>query len=234
MKLIEQDIYIVMTYRPPSYNTEDNESLTNFLQEFCNSKEVLLLGDFNLPSLQWTDEDSTAGYLLPTDRLFLDVFTDIGLSQVVTESTNFPSGNIIDLCLLTHPERLGSVTIKPPLPQCSHGLVNVKYTFQMTVPEPSSITRRMWTRGNYRLIANRIHDFDWDSEFDGMGVQEMYDRLRCIIIALCKRYVPESDRDCSKPPWTLNPPRFLLEKRRVYLSILKRLGCLREGTILQP
>ena len=154
-----------------------------------------------------------ASYIQPTDRQFLDAFTDLGLSQMVMESTNFPSGNIIDLCLLSHPERLGSVAVKPPLPSCSHGIIRVQYTFQSIFPEPCTFARRMWTKGNYRLIANKILDFDWDSEFCRLGVQEMYDKLMNILKALCKRFIPESDRDCSKPPWTLNPPRSLITEK---------------------
>ena len=148
VKLLEQDIYIVILYRPPSYSLEENQSLSNFLQEFCNSKEVLLLGDFNLSTLRWSEEDLMTSYIQPTDRHFLDAFMDLGLSQMVMEPTNFPSGNIIDLCLLSHPERLGSVAVKPPLPSCTHGLIKMQYTFQGIFPEPCTFARRVWTKGN--------------------------------------------------------------------------------------
>ena len=66
--------------------------------EFSLGKELLIMGDFNLPSLQWGNgEVSCSGYMTPTDRLFRDCFTGCGLTQFVEEGTFFPSGNTLDL-----------------------------------------------------------------------------------------------------------------------------------------
>ena len=47
--VLEWDTFIIVSYRPPSYNDLENDSLRNFLSEFCIEKNVLMLGDFNLP-----------------------------------------------------------------------------------------------------------------------------------------------------------------------------------------
>ena len=49
--LLDFNLYVVMIYRSPSYTHTDNVQLVQFLFNFCPSKEVLILGDFNLPDV---------------------------------------------------------------------------------------------------------------------------------------------------------------------------------------
>ena len=47
------NVYVIVVYRPPSYSQEQNDALAAFLLSSCSGKEALLIGDFNLPSLDW-------------------------------------------------------------------------------------------------------------------------------------------------------------------------------------
>ena len=227
--LLDFDIYVVSVYRPPSYSIVQNEALIRFLCEFCGDEEVLILGDFNLPTLQWKLEFPTIGYVRPVDRLLFDCFTDIGLTQVVAEPTHFPSENTLDLALFTHPERQGTVSVLPPLPACSHGVVSVEYFFQNCAAVGNELlsTTRLWSKGNYSLISEKLAEVDWVTEFLGKDVQEQYTRLLDFLEVLIERYVPVS-RASAKPPWTLNPPRSLLrdknEKWRRYKEVRSQHG----------
>ena len=118
--LIDFDVYLVSVYRPPSYSDTENSNLINYLLNFCCDKEVVVLGDFNLPSLNWRLDDLFSQYISPLDRQFYDVFSQVGLYQIVNESTHFPSGNILDLVLTTNSERIGLCNVLCPLPRCSH------------------------------------------------------------------------------------------------------------------
>ena len=51
--LTDLEVVVVSIYRPPSYTLEENTALVNFIREFSTDKELLFLGDFNLPSLKW-------------------------------------------------------------------------------------------------------------------------------------------------------------------------------------
>ena len=124
-------LYVITVYRPPSYTVCENNVLFNFLCTFCNDKEVVIQGDFNLPSICWNLEDIFSVYIGPLDLEFLNMFISLGLVQIVKEATNHPSGNIIDLFLCTDMERILSCEILPPMPGCSHSAVKVSYLFQI-------------------------------------------------------------------------------------------------------
>ena len=125
--LLNYDLYVICVYRPPSYDTEQNLILLEFLGEFVTGKEVIILGDFNLPSLDWTLDDVLDRYVTPTDEMFYSGFMEAGLVQWVREGTFFPSGNVLDLVLTTEDDRVIDVSYDPPLPRCHHAPVIIQY-----------------------------------------------------------------------------------------------------------
>jgi len=40
-------------YRPPNVCSEQDELLCKLIKETCQAKEVILMGDFNLPNINW-------------------------------------------------------------------------------------------------------------------------------------------------------------------------------------
>ena len=115
--VVQWSLYVVAMYRPPSYSSEDNARLLSFLSMFCSpEKEVLLLGDFNLPSIKWNTPDPGAEYLSPLDRSFYEMFLLSGLTQFVLEGTFFPSGNILDLVFSSDSESVVDCSVLAPFP----------------------------------------------------------------------------------------------------------------------
>ena len=53
-------------------------------------------------------------------QAFVDAFVSSGLSQWVTESTFFRSGNILDFVFTSAIDRIGNVNIHCPFPHCGH------------------------------------------------------------------------------------------------------------------
>ena len=78
---------VVTVYSPPSNSTYINNILLNLLCNFCNDKEVVVQGDFNLPSIHWNLEDIFSVYVAPLDLEFLYIF----ISLVVHGQDDFRS-----------------------------------------------------------------------------------------------------------------------------------------------
>ena len=219
LRLIDLGIYFVAAYRPPSYIQEDNNRLINFLSSFAEDKEVCIMGDFNLPSLDWCGDISRDSYITPTDRLFRDCFLTVGLSQVVCEPTNFPSGTTIDICLVSDEERVGSCVVLPPLLSCSHGMVKVLYTFQY---EPADLDtqalpeyrNRVWSKANFAGMRTCLGQIDLDSRLYSLPVDNQYEIFLDTYRALESRFVPKHKTGNNKNvPWNLNPPRALVRAK---------------------
>ena len=228
--LIDYDVYIIVVYRPPSYSEGDNMLLINYLLGFCCNKEVVLVGDFNLPTLCWNLNDVFSEYISPLDLQFYNTFIQLGLVQIVTSSTNFPSGNILDLFLTTDSERIGSCSVLAPLPRCCHAPVLCSYVFQsLSKFNEFSTDRqiRIWTKGNYRQIEHILSDVDWFFELDNLSPDIQYNKFLAILNPLINRFVPLKNMDTSsKPPWITNPPRSSKRERAYMWQHFKNLRLL--------
>ena len=213
VQLVDLQLYVVVVYRPPSYSSLQNERLVEFLLEFIDGKEVLLLGDFNLPSLVWREDGGDASHSVPLDRSFLDCFEVLGLTQHVTVGTFYPSGNVLDLVLTSDPDRLSSLEVLEPLPGCGHCPIILDYLFQFGLPLESSHPRRSWFRGDYVRLNALLRDVDWFTEFGGLSVDEMYLRFLALLgdfISIC---VPMASQRTRSLPWMSKPPRSLATRR---------------------
>ena len=215
--LNEFNCYCMVVYRPPSSNEHSNERLLTFLASFCVGKEIIILGDFNLPGLKWSDSP----FGRPTDPLsrnLFDCFLALGLTQWVKFPTFLTSRNTLDLILTSDHDRVGEVRGIAPLPGCRHIPVVCDYTFffaaSSSVPESrdlGGLVKRAWNRGKYNQLNSFLQDVDWDIELSSPDVNICLNRFLGILNPLISRFVPlesSSPRRTSRRP----PPR--LAKRR--------------------
>ena len=213
--LIDFNLYIIVIYRPPSNLGLDNSDLINFLLSFCIGKEVLILGDFNLPAIAWNNDEFMFMSHPPLQQLFLDCFTSLGLHQWVTSPTFVHSGNVLDLVLSVDSDRVGDVGVLGNFPNCGHCPVVLQYYFQsgVDISSPDVPNKYSWYKGKYNRIENQLSDVDWEYELCDLTVDEMFSKLKSILSPLINRHVPiqpTSSNHSNKH----SPPNALRESRK--------------------
>lgn len=205
------NIYVIVAYRPPSYTYDENLVLIDFLLEFCYGKEVLVMGDFNLPTIKWTNGPILGENIAPRDMMFLECFSSLGLNQWVLEPTITTSNNILDLVLTSEEDRVGLLELLPPLPKCSHAVIKAEYIFQIGLNRTDDwhTAKRAWLSGNYKKINENLSHIDWQFELQFLNVENMCNKVNEILNSLIERYVPlidttrNSNSQCRKPPNSL-------------------------------
>ena len=213
--LLDFDLFIVSVYRPPSFLPAENSALIDFITNFVAGKEVIITGDFNLPSLKWSQGPANAAYISPNDRQFYDCFIDNGLTQWVKFGTFFPSGNILDLVLTTDEDRIGEVQDLPPLPGCHHCPVafSIIYSFSPAVAGVSPTERLSWNRANFSVISEDLLSINWENSFSGLNVHEAYRFFTEAVRSCIDRFVPRAGGP-KRGKWMSVPPRALTEQRK--------------------
>ena len=206
--------YFVVAYRPPSYSCEENRALLSFLLSFCPNKEVVVLGDFNLPKVDWVRSMSRFDIYDPLHNNFLSCFNELGLYQWVDFPTFIPSGNTLDLILTAEHDRVGEVSSLPPPPGCQHVPVLCDYLYMLPpTPSQAMVLRRDWVRGKYSRINDFILDTDWDFEFEGLDLDGQVRRLNDLLRTLVQLYVPLM-REQNPKNSRSRPPAHLLRRRK--------------------
>ena len=220
--LEEFDLYVLSVYRPPSLSNGENMQLLTLLREFVFGREVLILGDFNLPTLDWSLPSVLDSYIRPLDREFYDCFTQGGLTQWVDFPTFFPSGNILDLILTTDSDRVGDVYGTSPLPGCHHCPVvcSLVYMFNTDDVPDRLADSRSWSRANFSNISEDIASINWEHDFDGLNVEQCYSYFVDVLNDSVSRNVPLR-RPPARGRWLVQPPRAMTTQRRLLWQVYK-------------
>ena len=143
LNVVKKIIFTVL-YRNPSSNHTSPECqtfLANFENVYSQIKAekplaTFFIGDFNVHSqLWWPDGDTTR-----EGSELEDLFTLRGLSQLISEPTNFePHKNLscIDLIITNQPNLILDSGTRPSLdPYCHHPIIYGKINFRIPPPPP--------------------------------------------------------------------------------------------------
>ena len=115
---------LVGSFYKPKVNYPDSlRGLRDSLSEIPRSSLIWLLGDFNLPQIDWDTEQIKQNCSYTTVyESFLEIIHDFGLEQIVKIPTRI--NNTLDLFLLNQPSLVHSTKTLPPLGQGDHDSVH--------------------------------------------------------------------------------------------------------------
>ncbi len=130
-------VTVLVVYRPLSNSLEDNIALISYLESFSVGKELILVGDFNLPSIVWSSEVPYCTSSL--DVRFLDLLSSLGLIQWVTQCTYIQSNNILDLVFTSEEVRISYIDLIDPFPGCDHFPVLFDYLLSSLNPYSDNV-----------------------------------------------------------------------------------------------
>ena len=150
-----------MYYRPTDSNSNSvgfaNES-AHCLKYLCrNSELVCIMGDFNLPGINWRD------YSHPNNEIynvFINFLDEIGFHQFVQLPTR--QANILDLLPSNDACFISDIKIMPPICQTDHNTI----VFKANLPsQPITIyghgSRRL-TQSAYENLNNYYCEISWN------------------------------------------------------------------------
>ena len=207
--LPDRDLFLLLVYRPPSNSPAEDQGLIDYIGVCCEGKNVCLMGDFNLPTINWSSYPPRA--TSQRDRAFLDCFINLGLVQHIMEPTFIQSGNTLDLVLTTQTDHLSTVDLLPPLPGCGHAPIrfSIAISPRNALPPrpPTEPNCRDWFRGDYTSISSILSEIDWIAEFTGRSLDESYSLFADTLSSLIDLYVPVRaiSRNTTRP-WNKNVP----------------------------
>lgn len=123
------------------------------------------------------------------------------------------SGNTLDLLWTSDHDIVGEVLTHPPFPHCGHSPVTAELFLHFNGDTSDQSEIRLWYKGDYEAISEELFMFDWNSEFDGLCVDGMYNLLLEVVSGLVDRYIPSRQFGQQEPKWMGPPPRALGRER---------------------
>ena len=192
-----------------------------------NPFAIFFTGDFNAHSqLWWPDGDTN-----PEGTKIEQLFSQLGLSQRISEPTNFESQknpSCIDLVVTDQPNIILDCGTRASLDSyCHHQIVHCKINFR--IPPPLSFERKIWhfTRANSADIKKSMTNFPWRQHLNvntdpNWQVKTFTDTLLNIMSNFIpnetKRFIPRN------PPWINKPLKTMLNRKNRLFNNYKRHG----------
>ena len=176
MKLQTEILFLASVYRSPNSSTENNIMINNFIRQESQRSNFLMIGDLNLPKLDWESNTSN---------------TVVG-SKDLTQHTNRPTRilgddkpSLVDLVISDTSTPLEKIEHLPPLGDSDHALLQVKVSFEVV----SYVKKRLnFRKANFDAMRSFLRGTTIPDELD---VNEKWLFLKIKITEAVKKFIPE-------------------------------------------
>ena len=212
MKSGSESLYFYLVYRPPNFPPQNTTELINLVSR-CE-KNCFLIGDFNLPEIDWQNEDPSPRY-----RTLYKTFCEKGLEQLVDFATH-NKGNILDLILTNCPEKILSVVDHGKLGKSDHSMFLIVCATNDF--EQNETFVHDWNRMDTDSIKAGLDNVNWEDEFANLNTEQSWEFLKVRLDNLIEQCVPKRKvKNHNRPPWMNTELLRLIRKKRRLWSKFK-------------
>ena len=200
---------INVIYRRPSQSLEIDTKMYDSLQGTINNIDTIILGDFNLPQIDWAN----LTYVESESERLISFVDNNFLHQQVTEPTR--GGNILDLILTNQEYLVSSTSVREQLGSCDHNMIEFEINNQINCPK-ESIYVPNFGKANYDGLNKEL---DKLSLIDG-HINEVWTNFKNQFLSLQNTYIPLHNKSsvCTHRPEWFSPKigRVLRNRNKLY------------------
>ena len=151
-------------------------------------QQVIITGDFNLKSIDWTTGDSRN----QVEKEFINACTDAFLIQHVREPTRGRSGqepSLLDLILTTADDNINNLQYLSPIGASDHACLVFDYHCPME-HELNQRTITLYNKGNYQAMNAELHNVQWANMIDRQDTAASYEKFADTINMVGRKHIP--------------------------------------------
>ena len=189
---------------------------------------VILLGDFNMPDVEWTDAGTPVlTNIASMSTTIIDAISNSNLVQLVSDSTFISTGqstNLLDLVLVSDSNRVTEVEIGPPLvthARRSHCSLRFQHISEKSKSPPFDSRRFVWRKGDYCSMTTHLKNVDWTGILEAETTQSCYSAFLETFGAAAELFVKSRrPRPANpKPPWwNVRIASLVRRKKRLFVG----------------
>ena len=201
--------YLVITncYRVGTLGEENFSEIQKHVFSIAGKqkyKKNLMIGDFNLSSVNWKDGlGTTTGSPTSTESKFLDLFDNVGFVQHVDQPTH-EGGRTLDLVLSNSSSIVKNVEV-----MAQHvGVMSDHFAIEIRVNVNSSRLKSKkrkilnWKKADIKAMNRDYNRCNWDRLLDFSEPEVMASRFNSVIHTVCEMHVPTvTVKSDFQPTW---------------------------------
>src|SRR5215469_1947322 len=183
---------IGICYRSPDSTKISDESLFNLFAKISD-KDVVIMGDFNYPKLNWKGE------LLNNNCAFIDCLNDnFFMSNGQPKSTR--GDNILDLVMTSNEDLIDNLRVEESFSTSDHGIIRFNVNVG-SIYEDNVRKQFNYFKGKYDAMREDIREIDWQVRFNNLSVEEMWKEFKEVLYKLREESIPVMKRRNTKQKW---------------------------------
>ena len=203
-------------YRPPTQCVNNLVALNNLLLS-VSQYPIVLCGDFNLPSIDWSitfpaTSSSVANFMC-------DLVRDNYLHQMVVSPTRHQS--LLDLVLTNQPDMVAGVKVVDNLPLTDHDAVQFTLNVITSPQTPCKRSLYNYKKADLLLLRDILSHIPW-SIIEGTGdIEDSWQLFKDLFLSAVNMSVPRLQwrRKKLKHWFSYQTIHLIRKKRRLYLHI---------------
>jgi hypothetical protein len=215
LKLEGQSLIIANIYKPSVQDTHLLQPIEQLIAKLSGSPNpYILLGDFNLPGIDWYTGTSTTNF---NQDKFLDTFNRYALYQHVTEPTR--GLNMLDLVFSNEQHIIKNLMIGPPLANSDHSTISFYINIGRCEMDGASTSREMraWLNVDKEGAIAELQLVEWAEVFTpATCMNEIWYLFANIMQEVINRYVPLRRPTGKKQHFPKHIRRLILQKRKIH------------------
>jgi hypothetical protein len=180
-------------YRSQQVTDHELDDL-NLAIRMASAQQVLIMGDFNFPHINWSNLESND----KSSEQFLDLIQDCYLTQHVLVPTR--GNNILDLVLTSESSMVDTVEVREHFATSDHNVLMWKVQCKTELHESSTV-RYAYHKANYNTMNEWLSRVNWSDELKGMDANGMWIRFSSIMNEAIELFVPKSGKGKSNVQW---------------------------------
>ena len=196
-------LLIGCVYRSPSNTSEQNNDFIAMMRTMTQThhSHKLIMGDFNLPRIDWEIWESTSRNLADTDNRFIELLRDAFLYQHVnspTRNRHKDNPSLLDLIITNEQGMISDLEILSPLGNSDHACITFWFNCYINYNK-SEIERFIYDKGNYDAIRQSLDSVPWEEELEKRKtVNEKWKFISNKINTFSEQHIPKKKFSSAK------------------------------------
>ena len=210
-------LFIGVFYRPPNDNIDSLLELRSSLDKLDESCRLILVGDFNLPKIDWShDYPTPASNNNQNEELFCEIIADNFLSDLVTGPTHI-QGNKLDCLLCNHASMISNVTCTQPhnIFPTDHYLINFEINICCNRAKPVKRSVYDYKSADFPGLRTHLNYAPLDLAIsEKSDINECWQNWKDLFLTSVEEFVPKKTvSDKNTPPWIDREVKYLIKKK---------------------
>ena len=174
-------------------------------------KHSYIIGDFNLDTINW-HLNSTSN---STHSLFLNLFNDLGLTQLVQTPTH-KHNNILDIFLTDSPDMVEDVNIHEPgsYIHSNHSPITFDIKAFLKIFKPKKRTIYNYKNANWDSLNRDLGRIDWEHLLGQSDMHNTWDIFKNKVTSICDNHISKVKIKESHQPHWFDSEVFRLNKKK--------------------